>query len=921
MPFLRSVALFFFAAFSIAKAATCSDFDILANGISMNALGKSSVNYSIMIGENLEFRVSPVGDVILWTLSSVTVTDVPSYSPPIGVTATGNIAQEMVLAVTNCGVKKNIVIDLAVRPYKVTFDIDGGKPPPPMQQTVIPGELALEPLAPPTKDGYRFVEWQMPDGTAYDFSSPVTSDITLKAAWTPRDYTITFAPQGGEVNPGSLSVIYNTEVGTLPTPTKTGYDFDGWYSAISGGVKYTDETVYTDVVDITLYARWTPIKYTITFEVDCLDGTVNPTSKLVAYKDTVGTLPTPKRAAHEFKGWYSAGGERYTAATIYEIEGPITLYARWEFIKGTRPVIELLDFTIPTGLVYNGLQIASLPTAVQKYGTYGLLGDITILYNGKDTPPKDAGTYAISVFIAKDVSEDYDTATVSLGSMTIDKAPATATVTSATVKPKVFDRNSLAEIDEVTFSINPLYASDAVSLADYIINAKFALPCAGNGAAVNGTISWHPNGPLSKNYIISPSPLTFNTTANITQATGKLEIIDSLYIGTGKPLYEYTRAETYPDPRVEMGPFISGDPSDSDEELIFKNCPDKKISFEYKMEGAPYADYSDKRPHMAGYWFVKAKLDATTNYTGDEYVSLFLVTRGNAKRVAHKIEFSEDYFTEDSDSLENLRRYYEADTCEMKSAAIKGTVCKELDMSDTLRRYHATDLCGIKNKMMKIRITMEAEPDIYLMLGNNKPKGDREPNLDYSYSIPFSFGRPGLDTLIYTLVEDISLIPNNILYKEYKEYDTLLIESPIAFDSVAKAKWNNVLFINKESNAYGGYKFTDDFEWFKKDNSGKYNLIGNSQFYSAGPRSTDVLNPNDVYKVTMHTKDGIRISTCEGNPKKIAIIPAVAAEKPAVTKQVLGINGKTAKPEQKVYDIYGVQRKETPAGVYIIKDK
>jgi len=863
---LRFVVLLFFAALSIAKAATCSDFQIFANGQSINApSGNSTVNYPIMIGEALEFSVPIPSDTIIWTIRSRWVNgiicDAQSCTPPISLEVTGNTVEPMELKVKTCGVEKTINIVLKVRPYIVIFDPDGGSPIP-EPDSVEPGKFATRP-ADPLKTGYSLSGWKMPDGTDYTFLVPVMEDITLKATWAPKTYTLILDPQGGNVIPTSLSVTYNAPVGILPTPIKSGYDFSGWYSA--SGAEYTSATPYRVDGSTTLYAKWTPIKYTITFDVDSPEGVVNPTSKLVAYKEPVGVLPTPTRAAHNFIGWYSINGERYTAATVYEIEGPTTLYAKWEFIKGTRPVIDLLTFTIPTGLVYNGAEIISLPTADQKVGTYGKLGAITILYDGKDTPPKDAGIYAIYAFIAKDISQDYDTATVLLGSMTIDKAPATASIISATVKSKIYDADTLAELDDVKFSINPLYASDEVLPGDYFINAYFDSLNVGTWP-VKVTISWNPDGPLSKNYIISPSPLTYTTAASITQATGKLRIIANPPYDIGRPpFYKYTSSEGYANPELDKNSFI----------------PDSVIIFEYKREDENDDAYTIKRPNRLGRWFVKATLVATANYTGDVDSVLFKVERGDARLVKHEIEIpedSEDYFTEDS------------------------------TMNGRLRTYYVGNVCDSERKD-SIKIIITEEPDIILRSNiSSDRRGDE--SLGYYYYIPFNFGKsgsskPGLDTLIYSLVSTDSL---------YKQYDTLFIETPIAFDSIAKQKWNNVLFINNNPRNNGGYEFTD-FKWFKNDSA-----VDSLQFYSAGPRSTDVLKPSDVYKVTMHTKDGIRISTCGGNPK-IAVVPAVAAEKPAAAKQVLGINGKAAKPEQKVYNAYGAERKNTPAGVYIVKDK
>jgi len=868
---LRFVMLFSLAAISIARAAACSDFNILANGKSINALpGNSVVNDSIMIGEDLEYTVSPIGDVILWTRLGVTLTAVPAYSPPITIAATGNVAQNMVINVKNCGVEKTINLKLLVRPYTVTFDPTGGEPTP-QQQKVNPGNYATKPTTDPTKTGYTFYRWEMPVGTAYSFSTPVTDSITLKAAWTPKDYKISFDTQGGPSIPTKIDVTYSKRVGPLPTPAnRTGYEFSGWYSAASGGTKYTEETIYQTADNITLYARWTAKKYKLIFSVNSSDGRVSPADKQVTYDAPVGTLPTPTRAAFEFKGWYltqACDGAEYKTTTIYQTDGETIIYAKWEFIKGTRPKIEMLNYSIPTGLVYKGAQITSLPTASQKLETYGRFGAITILYNGEATPPKNAGVYAISAYIAQDPSEDYDTATVSLGSMTIARAAATSSIISVTAKNKEYDAKTTAEIEDVNFNISPLYPGDIPSTSDYSVIANFATPNVGTGIAVSGTISWRANGPLSKNYSITPSPLTFTTTANITQATATLEIIDSLF-AKEPPFYKYTEPVPPAAIKVSKSSFI----------------PDGAITFKYKRDGESDDAYTELPPNRVGWWYIKATLPETPNYTSAWDLKYFRVIRGNEKPVKDSIAF-------------------------LSSSSSNSSFTRDSVLSnDPSRAYYVANECEIKNTT--IRITIIGEPDIVLKLKYDSPHPNESVAGQY-YDIPFEFDKPGLYPLIYTLR---STDPDQIYL--YEEEDTLLIETPIPFDGkIVKQKWNNTMFINnnpKSNGEDGGYEFTD-FKWFKNDT-----LVSDLQFYSAGPKSTDTLKTSDIYKVTMHTKDGARISTCKGNPKTI---PLAATEKPAVTKQVLGINGKKAKPEQKVYDIYGAQRKDTPAGVYIIEDK
>jgi uncharacterized repeat protein (TIGR02543 family) len=68
-------------------------------------------------------------------------------------------------------------------------------------------------------------------------------------------FTITFNPNGGTVTPTRDLTGTNDTLSSLPTPTRSGYRFDGWFTAASGGTQVTASYVFT--ADSTIYARWT----------------------------------------------------------------------------------------------------------------------------------------------------------------------------------------------------------------------------------------------------------------------------------------------------------------------------------------------------------------------------------------------------------------------------------------------------------------------------------------------------------------------------------------------------------------------------------------------------------------------------------------------------------------------------------------
>lgn len=120
--------------------------------------------------------------------------------------------------------------------------------------------------------------------------------------------------------------------GTLPTPTRTGYTFDGWYTAETGGTKVTTSTAFTD--DTTLYPRFVANTYTVSFNINYTGGT-NPASQKVTYDSTYGDLPTPTRTGYTFLGWYTAatGGTKVESTTPVNRTASHSLYAHWEVVE------------------------------------------------------------------------------------------------------------------------------------------------------------------------------------------------------------------------------------------------------------------------------------------------------------------------------------------------------------------------------------------------------------------------------------------------------------------------------------------------------------------------------------------------------------------------------------------------------------
>jgi uncharacterized repeat protein (TIGR02543 family) len=158
-----------------------------------------------------------------------------------------------------------------------------------------------------------------------------TESFTIQAN---TDYVtkVTFDSQGGSaVRERYIShdpVGSSYTCGSLSTPTRAGYDFNGWFTAPEGGAKVNANTTLSG--NVTLYAQWSSRQYTVTF--DPRGGECSVASATREYGTEIGELPTPVRTGYTFVAWYNnANGERVYDYT--RVTGNMTLYATWEESK------------------------------------------------------------------------------------------------------------------------------------------------------------------------------------------------------------------------------------------------------------------------------------------------------------------------------------------------------------------------------------------------------------------------------------------------------------------------------------------------------------------------------------------------------------------------------------------------------------
>ncbi|MEA5108566.1 MAG: InlB B-repeat-containing protein [Sphaerochaeta associata] len=146
-------------------------------------------------------------------------------------------------------------------------------------------------------------------------------------------YTVRFDSRGGNaIEP--IETLKNSKLTEPSTPSKTGYEFGGWYKDNS----YSERWVFSrDMVrsDMTLYAKWNAHTYAVTYNGNGQStGTAPPTQtkkhgESLALSTNSGTL---ERNGYRFGGWNTQSdgfGTNYESGTLYETDTELKLYAEW----------------------------------------------------------------------------------------------------------------------------------------------------------------------------------------------------------------------------------------------------------------------------------------------------------------------------------------------------------------------------------------------------------------------------------------------------------------------------------------------------------------------------------------------------------------------------------------------------------------
>ena len=257
--------------------------------------------------------------------------------------------------------------------------------------------------------GHNWGEWKVTTPATVDQDGVQTRTCSRCSATETRSYaadtvTVTYNANGGSVSPTSIKILKGGNISNLPTPTRTGYTFNGWFTAASGGTKVTTSTTFS--ADTTIYAQWTIITYTIKFDAN--GGTGAPGNQTKTYGTALtlsstkpsranasagsytvtlnangGSVSTDKLTAarttsYTFKNWNTAangGGTSYNPGASYTANAAATLYAQWNSSTTTAAVT--LPTPTRTGYSFKGWATSASATDGST-GNYTPTGNVTL---------------------------------------------------------------------------------------------------------------------------------------------------------------------------------------------------------------------------------------------------------------------------------------------------------------------------------------------------------------------------------------------------------------------------------------------------------------------------------------------------------------------------------------------------------------
>ncbi|MBN3489895.1 InlB B-repeat-containing protein [Acholeplasma equirhinis] len=399
---MKKILLFIFTVLTSLTLIACDEVEdnVLKLAIDSVSISYAQGDSSLSVTQNVTLpTVSNFEGVTLsWTSSEpAVISNSGVVTRPVG---GSNVSVMLIVTATFNGESEEKIFYLTVIPlpqgneeedvfYTVTFQSNGGSNV--TAQSIKEGEFATQPSA-PTRSGYTFGGWYSDSAltTQFNFgSTPVNSDITLYAKWNEivPVFTVTFNTDGGSAV-ANQSVNQNGKVNKPQDPTKTGFEFVGWFkdSTLETPWNFDTDTISAAT---TLYAKWEklPETFTVTFNANGGSAVANQSVLENKYAEEP---EAPTRNGYTFVGWFIDLDTDVIFVFEEElITENITLYAKWQL---TDPNAQIFAITFNS----NG-------------GNYNVVVDVVEGWPVLEpaTPVKEAHTF-LGWFIDAEFTTEWD---------------------------------------------------------------------------------------------------------------------------------------------------------------------------------------------------------------------------------------------------------------------------------------------------------------------------------------------------------------------------------------------------------------------------------------------------------------------------------------------------------------------------------
>ncbi len=426
----------------------------------------------------------------------------------------------------------------------------------------------------PTKTGYTFGGWWVDQAcettqvgvtlTSMPDCGADSAVVNVYAKWTVKTFTVNFETNGGNAI-SAQQVAYGTDLSTdMPTTTKTGYAFGGWWGDVDCELYEIGTGDYATMPDIdelglgtsvTVYAKWTIKVYNVTFVVD--GGSAVQSMQVPYGTDLTSGLPTTTKTGYTFGGWWTNDAcDQYQIgvgafATMpdlaqYGINGlEVSVYAKWTAItykvafEGSGAdgsmAVQTITYDVETALSANQFQFTNkyfAGWALTSGATEAVYKNSALVKNLCDTQDEQITLYAVWSVEIQQYSIVYNGNGATSGTMTSEEY--NAGTSGITLTANVYERTNYTFLGWATTADGEVVYADGATVSIGEADLNLYAVWQQNTATVTITVADSKYGSVSSTTLTVAVGTAFSTSENV------LTIGEETVTATAKTVKGYT---------------------------------------------------------------------------------------------------------------------------------------------------------------------------------------------------------------------------------------------------------------------------------------------------------------------------------------------------------------------------------------------